>query len=161
ISKLDPSGNFQWALPFGGPLSERGSAIVTDPFGYIYSTGYFNDVVDFDPGAGILNFTSLGGEDVYISKLDGAAVSAMKENTAINFNLFPNPTCGKITIDLQEHFYSAAISVNNIIGQQIFSKKYSSGNNIYLNLEKEEAGVYFVELKVDDKASVIQKIIKQ
>jgi hypothetical protein len=37
----------------------------------IYSIGHFQATVDFDPGAGVVNFTSPGGDnDIYISKLD-------------------------------------------------------------------------------------------
>jgi Ca2+-binding RTX toxin-like protein len=73
ISKLDNEGNFIWAKSFGGATNhDIGLGIAADEQGNVYSTGYFNDTADFDPGNGIVNFTSAGSTDVFISKLDGA-----------------------------------------------------------------------------------------
>ncbi len=74
ISKLDSSGNFEWAKAMGGTGSDAGRSIVIDAAGSgaIYATGYFNSTVDFDPGAGIFNLTSDGGWDIFISKLDAS-----------------------------------------------------------------------------------------
>lgn len=70
ITKLDSGGNFVWSKSIGGPLHEEGKSITVDSAGNVYSTGYFNATVDFDPGAGVYNLTSAGGLDVYIVKLD-------------------------------------------------------------------------------------------
>jgi hypothetical protein len=70
ISKLDGSGNFVWAKSIGGVGSDNGFSIFVDDFGNVYTTGLFNDTVDFDPGIGIFNLASSGLEDVFISKLD-------------------------------------------------------------------------------------------
>ena len=70
ISKLDTAGNFVWAKAMVGTNSENGNSIALDASGNVYTTGYFNATVDFDPGAGIYNLTSAGGADIFISKLD-------------------------------------------------------------------------------------------
>ncbi len=72
ISKLDAAGNFLWAKSIGGIGDEQGYSIVVDSFGYVYTTGYFQGTIDFDPGAGTSNLTSAGSGDIYISKLDAA-----------------------------------------------------------------------------------------
>jgi hypothetical protein len=41
-----------------------------DVAGNVYSSGGFQGAVDFDPGSGSHNLTSLGGEDGYVLKLD-------------------------------------------------------------------------------------------
>jgi hypothetical protein len=69
ISKLDASGNFLWACRLGGISFELGMSIAFDASGYVYTTGNFLDVVDFDPGSGIYNLTPLGDYDVFIHKL--------------------------------------------------------------------------------------------
>jgi hypothetical protein len=69
ISKLDNNGNFVWAKRFGGKNPDVGLSITTDTFGNVYTTGFFNDTVDFDPGAQTYKLTS-GYNKVFISKLD-------------------------------------------------------------------------------------------
>lgn len=68
----------KWARQFGGLQSEYGTSIVTDAIGNVYTTGYFQDVVDFDPGPGIFNLAATGvfpsafHINSFISKLDAA-----------------------------------------------------------------------------------------
>jgi len=70
ISKLDADGNFVWAKSMEGGGSDRGSGIMSDGHGNVYSTGRFQDMVDFDPGGGVYNLNSAGLADIFISKLD-------------------------------------------------------------------------------------------
>ncbi|MFL3663982.1 MAG: SBBP repeat-containing protein [Flavobacteriales bacterium] len=72
VSKLDTSGNFVWAKNMGGLYNDEGSSIVVDAAGNVYTTGYFNDIADFDPGVGIVNLISAAGftSDIFVSKLD-------------------------------------------------------------------------------------------
>jgi len=42
--------------------------------GTVYTTGYFQGTADFDPGGGAFNLTSLGSEDVFLSKLNPPAL---------------------------------------------------------------------------------------
>ncbi len=68
--KLDASGNFQWARRMGGSGYDAGFGMAVAGDGTIYTTGYFWDTVDFDPGAGTQNLTSAGLGDVFLSQLD-------------------------------------------------------------------------------------------
>jgi hypothetical protein len=70
ISKLDEFGNFLWTKSLGGTSLDHGRSICVDGSGNIYTTGYFNGTVDFDPGVEISNLTSAAFDDVFISKLD-------------------------------------------------------------------------------------------
>jgi gliding motility-associated-like protein len=69
ISKLDVSGNFVWAIELDGTSWERGFGIAVDNAGNVYSTGYFEGTVDFDPGPGTFNLSS-SDSGIYILKLD-------------------------------------------------------------------------------------------
>lgn len=53
----------------GGYAFDRGTAIVTDKSGNIYSTGVLSDTADFDPGAGVFNL-NCPGIGAYVQKLD-------------------------------------------------------------------------------------------
>ncbi|RJX19731.1 MAG: hypothetical protein C4563_07445 [Desulfobulbus sp.] len=72
ISKLDGNGNFVGAWTMGGTADDYGYGILVDGGGNIYTTGYFKNTVDFDPGQGTANLSSasVNVEDIFISKLD-------------------------------------------------------------------------------------------
>lgn len=70
VSKLDSGGNFVWARTMGGTVSDVGYGIAVDSSGNVYTTGSFGDTADFDPGEETFNLSSVGNEDIFISKLD-------------------------------------------------------------------------------------------
>lgn len=70
--KLDASGNFTRARSIGGAGTDYMYKTVTDDDGNIYATGFFRGTVDFDPGPGISNLVSPGGDAIFVLKLDNA-----------------------------------------------------------------------------------------
>ena len=72
LSKFDSSGNFKWARTWGGPYYDIGYGVAADGSGNVYTTGYFQGTVDFDPGGGIDNHTSNGDFEVFLSKFDSS-----------------------------------------------------------------------------------------
>ena len=74
VQKLNTSGNFLWAKAFGGISGDGGNTIAVDASGNVYTVRYFAETVDFDPGLGIFNLTSVGEEDCFIQKLDASGI---------------------------------------------------------------------------------------
>jgi gliding motility-associated-like protein len=72
VSKLDAAGNFDWAKQIGGIENDEGLSLTVDAQGNVYTTGYFNNSVNFDPGVCTYNFNSFGDDDIFIIKLDAA-----------------------------------------------------------------------------------------
>ena len=72
ISKLDSAGNFVWARQLAGPNIDEATDVALDSGGNLYTVGTFNATLDLDPGPGTVTLTSAGGQDAYVSKLDGA-----------------------------------------------------------------------------------------
>jgi Beta-propeller repeat len=81
VTKSDSRGNHLWAKQFSGitrnsnrislSKSDASNLITVDGLGNVYTTGYFNSAVDFDPGVGTAFLTSPEGKrDAFISKLD-------------------------------------------------------------------------------------------
>ena len=71
VLKLDNDGDFVWAVAFGtSPDESRGYSLVLDDTGNSYLTGYFRGTVDFDPGIGTFNMSSVGTWNVFYLKLD-------------------------------------------------------------------------------------------
>jgi len=73
ITKLNSAGNLVWAKSFEGITggNDVDFSITTDVSGNIYTTGYFNGTVDFDPGASTFTLTSVA-DDIFISNLDAS-----------------------------------------------------------------------------------------
>ena len=96
VSKLDSSGNYVWAKSFGGTAGDRGYSVAVDSSGNVYTTGYFADTVDFDPGAGTVELNLDGGVDIFVLKLDssgnlapgngsaGVTVAASGDSTSVS-----------------------------------------------------------------------------
>lgn len=74
IAKYDSSGSFSWVKGFGGKWEDRLSDLEIDDAGNLYSTGWFVDTADIDPGpSSHLVYASGGrGSDAYIHKLDSS-----------------------------------------------------------------------------------------
>ena len=68
ICKLNSNGLFSWAVKIGGIGTEQPYSIKVDVNNNIYTTGFFQDNVDFDPGPSTLNLSSSGSSDIFISK---------------------------------------------------------------------------------------------
>lgn len=69
LTKFSPAGDFNWAVKMGGVNEDYVRDIAIDADGNIFSTGYFQDVVDFDPGSNTLDLNSFGSLDGYTQKL--------------------------------------------------------------------------------------------
>ncbi len=54
----------------GGLTDEAGYSLSVDALGNVYTIGSFSGMADFDPGSGTFNLTSMGGYDIFVSKLD-------------------------------------------------------------------------------------------
>ena len=64
--------NFLWVKQFGGTGTSGANSMELDASGNIYTIGGFSGTVDFNPGSGIYNLTSIGDNDLFVSKLDSA-----------------------------------------------------------------------------------------
>lgn len=88
ISKLDPAGDFVWAKNLGGSNLDRVYGGAVDVFGNVLATGDYFGTADFDPGAGVSNFTPNGVSDIYIVKLGCNPSSGTVTVTACNNYFF-------------------------------------------------------------------------
>jgi hypothetical protein len=162
ISKLDNVGNFVSTIQFAGLAFDDGRSLTLDNAGNIIATGNFKATSDFDPQAGVLNLTSNGADDIFIIKLQNelGSSTSINENSWNNMvNLYPNPTTGALTIESDKIFENVNIMVRNAIGQEVFSKIYSSTNSIALTLDV-APGLYFLEITDKGKVTIL-KVIKE
>ncbi len=70
ICKLSKDGDFVWARQIGGKEDDWGFSIHVSRQGNVFVAGTFRGTVDFDPGPGTHNISSVGDFDVCVVKLD-------------------------------------------------------------------------------------------
>ena len=71
VMKVNGGGSFQWIRTWGGSMSATGiNDVCLDGKGNIYSAGYFNNKVDFDPSTATRNLTGIGNSDCFLQKMD-------------------------------------------------------------------------------------------
>ncbi|MBK9961648.1 MAG: T9SS type A sorting domain-containing protein [Saprospiraceae bacterium] len=61
---------FQWVNGFGSAGDDTGYGTTLDKNGNLYTVGQFTGTVDFDPGPGVFQLSSVGDRDIFISKMD-------------------------------------------------------------------------------------------
>ncbi len=138
VVKLDAAGNFQWAKQFGSGMDDEALSIALDGSGGVYTTGFFSDVADFDPGVGVYAFHPTG-YDVFVSKLDTAgnfvwASQLGGASTEYAFSLAVDTFGNVFTIgDFQGTTdfdpSTATYNLNSAGGWDIFISKLSSSGN--------------------------------
>ena len=102
FAKYDSSGSYLWAQGIGSTSYDRGKSISIDTSGYVYITGYFSGLADFDPGLDTANLTSVGQSDIFFAKYG------------------PPPLCGSWT----QKAYFGGTARSHATGFSIGSKGY-------------------------------------
>ena len=86
-----------------------------------------------------------------------AGVGIIENNFNSELLLYPNPTDGNFSIDLGNNYQNTVISITDLNGRTIQTKKYFNSQLLHLKL-KEPAGVYFLIVQSENKKAVIRLI---
>lgn len=110
VLKLDSAGKFKWAQNMGGMGVETGKGICLDNYDGVYTTGYFTNAVDFDPGVSSYVINNAGSWDAFVSKLDTNGVFRW----AKSFSSTSIQLGSSITTDLSGNVYSVGYFTDNV-----------------------------------------------
>ncbi|PWJ40083.1 T9SS type A sorting domain-containing protein [Sediminitomix flava] len=77
-----------------------------------------------------------------------------------NFKIYPNPTEGKLSIDIL-HLNNSSLTINlfHLTGKQLLHKSYPPSSSIELDLQSLISGVYILEI-INDGKRITERIIK-
>ena len=103
VLKLDSDGNFVWCKTFGGAGFDASFGLNCDFEDNIVLSGSFTQTVDFDPGPGVVELTSVDEtEDAFILKLDADGNFLWVKSFGIAAPEFGN----QVTTDISGNIYT-------------------------------------------------------
>lgn len=157
IHKMDGAGGFEWAMQMGSTDFDEALSIAVDAAGQVYTTGYFQGTVDFDPGTGTANMTSVGTRDIFIHKMSAMPVAVAENIELERVKVYPNPSRGEVTVDLSG-INDALIRVMTTTGRVIYENKAKNDTDRF---EINGApGMYYVQI-VTPSSKKIFKLVKR
>jgi hypothetical protein len=124
--------------------------MMIDPAGRIDNAG--KATITEAVANGYVNGTIAGTEELALDQIDAM------------FQLFPNPTSGNATVALNlQKEATVEVRIIDISGQEIATRNYGSLNgpsNIQLNTADLSAGVYMVEVRINNEKMIKRLIIE-
>ncbi|MEZ5046256.1 MAG: T9SS type A sorting domain-containing protein [Chitinophagaceae bacterium] len=142
VCKLNSDGDYLWAKSFGAGADDIANNIKIDASNNIYVGGNFGNTVDFNPGAAVNSFTSVGNSDAFVLKLSDAGAYVWARTTgsidAENvFSLFVDNSSNVFVVGTYENTMdldpgASILTVINEGTKNSFIQKFDiNGNLIY------------------------------
>lgn len=117
IQKLDSNRNLLWVRQIGFPNGGELAGVVVDQNDNVIISGYSHGVVDFDPGPGVSNFSSVGNY-AFIVKLDSVGDFVWMKGLSGDYS-----SVNELAIDAQD---------NIIIGGELYDTvDFDPGSGTY------------------------------
>ena len=85
------------------------------------------------------------------------SVGIIENDFGNDLTVYPNPTEGKFLIDLGENYKAVAITMTDLNGKVLHSKRYTNSQLLNLKLE-EPSGIYLMMIESADKMAIIRLI---
>jgi hypothetical protein len=151
VVKIDSIGNIEWEKNFGGSAVDFGYAInQTNDNGFIISGLASSTDIDIT--------NNIGAGDFWLVKLD-AITGIEKQKANKRVSIFPNPTKGKFTIELENTSKNSLIVISDLVGKVIFSKTIID-NTLQIDISNQPKGIYLVKI-INGNNVTTQKIVYQ
>ena len=99
------------------------------------------------------------GENSIIFKRNFVPNRIAAYNTSKSINIYPNPTSGKLSIDLSKEYPNVTIELTNIEGQIIQTWSFENISQTQLDIQQPK-GIYLLHVKVGQEQSVF-KVVKE
>ncbi len=161
ISKFDTAGNFIYAKTFGSIPNgfTTGQSLIADASGNVFCTGYFQNTTDFNPGSGVFNLVSHGGEDIFILKLSQTTVGISQNTFTENIQVYPNPTTGNFALKFETIQKNLSVRIMSVSGQILETRTFQNTDFVQLKLDQPN-GIYLVELQNQKGKKNVIRLIK-
>ncbi|PKP21055.1 MAG: hypothetical protein CVU05_07665 [Bacteroidetes bacterium HGW-Bacteroidetes-21] len=142
----------------------HGTAIINPDFSITYTpnTGYLGyDTITYK-ACYTTDTTVCDQANLSIRVHDETSIESLNGQTFIA--TYPNPFQTGFTLEFETGaLTNAQITVTDVLGREIFQaeKDFSIGNNkVYLDLQNEDQGIYWIQIKTNDYSKVIKMVKK-
>lgn len=160
IQKLDPEGNFLWAVSFGDTYDDQLMEMHVDASNSIYSTGSYGETVDFDPGAGTFNLSAISGNDIFVQKLGQFTTGLIELGDGIQIATHPNPHNDFVNVSFGRTLNAVELMVTDLQGRVVLERYYKSISNERISLPGGTTGIYLLTVKAPNVQYVV-KLMKE
>lgn len=132
----------------------------TSPYTYNWSGGNGNTetISGLSTGTYIVTVTDANGCSVTGNTTVGSQVGVEEINLANAIEVYPNPTSGELNVVLPKNVEATAISLYNLVGEQIFNQEIVNKTTLNLNIGDYSHGVYYLTLTINSRP-ITKKII--
>ncbi len=113
------------------------------------------------PGQAIINVTSEGGvtTKTYMVNLSYGVINALNEQEVNTFRIYPNPTSGKVTLELHSFKSVSEVTVSDIHGKTLQKVMPDNNQQITLSFKEYSNGLYFISV-MNKGVAITKKIVK-
>lgn len=98
--------------------------------------------------------------DYFIIDLENGSSSGIEELSMDAIQLYPNPTTGKVLIDLNSTFKNVEVVIYDITGKSVAKVNEVGAKSIVLDLSNLASGVYQVAVRTE-KGIVMKKVVRE
>jgi hypothetical protein len=139
-------GTYSFAVPAG----DYGVFVVVP--GYTQNVTQNVTVNAANPIKDKVNFTIWTGTNSFV-------ITDVKDlNIDFGFKLYPNPTSGKVNIEIAwNDMRKVDVMVYNILGVEVFRNQYTPGDQITFDMSDQVTGIYLVKLNAEGQ-SIVRKL---
>lgn len=160
--------------PFGTSqdfsIAEGRYVIVSAWFGSFYSvSNCLNDLFPIDTTDNSVSGNIHGNNTFETIALDELKNEILGQTSCVNglgieqapfeINVFPNPTNGYFQVQLASSVYSVNTNIRSIDGR-LLSRQVEDSPNFSLDISDLEAGIYIIDLLIDDQYLYRQELVK-
>ena len=133
IQKLSPQGTLLWAKAIGGFGLDEAQGLHVEDNGQITLTGFFQRIVDFDPGPETFNLFSDSNGDVFVLQLSASGnFSAAYEFGASNvFDVGRDVTIDSRGIIISTGYYTNTVDFDPTTGMD--SRRSNGGRDVFVH----------------------------
>ena len=107
-----------------------------------------------------LRATGPCGTDIHTDTMLSAYTGIGAINEFTSLEVYPNPTTGKVSINMGEIQQGVHVKISNALGQVLLNKAFGSSRMVQVSVDG-KPGMYFLEITTADGKSGMVKVIKE